>query len=316
MGTDTRTFKKLRISLIDTCNLACTYCVPEKLGLHVPQKESNHLNTDDYLRIVQQLHTNLHLSKIRLTGGEPLLYFDIENLIAGLKNLGIDDIGMTTNGYFLKKTAKNLKSAGLSHINISLDALNDDLFKKMTRKPYLKKTLEGIDAALNAGFDIKLNAVVLKGINESQILPLLKYGMERGIPVRFLELMKMGYLHHSFKNYYFSQEDILANIEQEYGVMRTKHDLGSTANYWQVENTNYQFGIIANESEPFCSDCDRLRLDSYGNLFGCISAAKGIPVLAAVNRNESLTPILAAALKQKQKLKFIGSELSMQYLGG
>jgi cyclic pyranopterin phosphate synthase len=316
MGADTRTFKKLRISLTDTCNLACTYCVPEKLGLHVAEKESPHLNTDDYLHIVKQLHSNLHLTKIRLTGGEPLLYFDIENLITGLKNLGINDIGMTSNGYFLKNRAEKLKSAGLSHINISLDALNDDLFKKMTRKPYLKKTLEGIDAALNTGFDIKLNTVVLKGINENQILPLLKYGMERGIPVRFLELMKMGYLHHSFHNYYFSQNDILSIIQQEYDVVRAIHEPSSTANYWQIENANYQFGIIANESEPFCSDCDRLRLDSYGNLFGCISAAKGIPVLAAVNRNESLTPILAAALKQKQKLKFIGSELSMQYLGG
>lgn len=183
----------------------------------------------------------------------------------------------------------------------------------MTRKPLLQQVLEGVKRAQNYGFDIKINAVVLKGINESEILPLIEFGIKNDISVRFLELMKMGYLHHDFGRYYFSQEAILKAIQQKYQIHKTLRENSSTANYWQVEGKQYQFGIIANESEPFCSDCDRLRLDSQGNIYGCISSSKGFNVQQKTKTE--IKHILSQALQQKQS-RFVGSEISMRYLGG
>lgn len=316
MKFDNRSFRKLRISLTDTCNLACTYCVPETLRINHVSNSNLHLKTNEYLKLVEKINTNSPIKKVRLTGGEPLLYIDIQNLIKGLKELGIPEVSITTNGLFLEKLISNLKRAGLNSINVSLDALTSDLFLKMTRRPGLQKVLNGIEAALNEGVELKINTVILKGLNETQINPLINFGIEKGITVRFLELMKMGYLHHNFHQYFVSQVSILKTVSNEFKFYKIKRELASTATYWEVNNMNYQFGVIANETQPFCSDCDRLRLDSYGNIFGCISASKGINILPTINSKASITPLLEQAKAQKQSLRFIGSELSMQYLGG
>ncbi len=315
MEEDKRQFKKLRISLTDTCNLACTYCVPENLGLETHYKPDKQLSTKEYLAIIKGLHKACNLSKVRLTGGEPLLYLDIENLIKGIRQIGIEQVGITSNGTFLKKLASNLKTAGLNSINVSLDAIDKEIFFKLTRKPELQKTLDGIDAALRENLELKLNAVILKDLNEKQIIPLIEYGIQKGVPVRFLELMKMGYLHHNFNQYFVSQRQILNIIKEKYKIEPVHREEGSTANYWTIMGLNYQFGIIANETVPFCSDCDRLRLDSYGNIFGCISASDGIPILEKIKQNKEIKTILQKAKEQKQH-HFIGSELSMRYLGG
>ncbi len=310
-----RTFRKLRISLTDECNLACTYCVSESQALNV-QKARKPLRVEQIISIVEAIHNSNPLEKIRLTGGEPLIYPDVVPLVKGLKNLGIADIGMTTNGYYLKHLAGKLKRAGLQSVNVSLDALSPEVFKQMTRKPLLQKTLDGILAAQRYGLEIKINSVVLKGMNEQEIVPLLKFGIENDIPVRFLELMKMGYLHHNFKQYFFSQQEMLNRIAKDFEIRKTIREKSSTARYWEVENKNYKFGIIANESEPFCVDCDRLRLDSHGQVFGCISAVKGINAMSLIENNADTEALLEQAMLQKQSLRFVGSEISMRHLGG
>ncbi len=314
--SENRKFKKLRISLTDTCNMACTYCVPENHvdGLRAQLKPS--LSAADLISIVKELHSSLRLKKIRITGGEPLIYPHIVHFISEIKKLGIDDIALTTNGYYLEKLAPRLKKAGLRSINISIDAIDEDVFEQMTRKPMLQQTLGGIQAAIDNGFDVKLNTVVLKDINQQQILPLIKFGMQKGISVRFLELMKMGYLHHSYQNYFLSQAEILDEVKKEFNITKKLRIASATSNYWEINDSNYDFGIIANESEPFCKDCDRLRLDSYGKIYGCISATKGISILHKINKSQSIESDIVNALKQKQPIRFIGNDMSMRHIGG
>lgn len=296
--------------------MACTYCVPEDDADGIRSQLKPSLTAGDMVKIIKALHQELKLEKIRITGGEPLMYPNIVHLIKEIKLLGINDIALTTNAYYLENLASRLKQAGLKSINISIDALDKEIFKKMTRKDMLAQTLKGIYAAIHEGFPIKINAVILKHVNSSQIIPLIKFGIQHQIPVRFLELMKMGYLHHNYQDYSFSQAEILEEVNQEFSTHRKLRKISATANYWEIDETNYKFGIIANETEPFCSDCDRLRLDSYGKLYGCISAIKGISVLQKIKNKENIEPELSLALKQKQPIRFIGNEMSMRHIGG
>lgn len=311
-----RKFNKLRISLTDVCNLACQYCV-DKDSITSNKVKPGGLTTSEYLQIIDKINQLCQLKTVRLTGGEPLLYGDIINLVEGIKLLGIPQIKITTNATFLAEKALSLKKAGINEINISLDAIDNDSFKKITRKNTLIKTLNGIDAALQAGMKVKLNAVIMKGVNDDQIIPLMKYAREKDITVRFLELMKMGYLFHNFSTHYFSTEEILNKIAKHFGTpILLEREHGSTADYWVTEDLLQEFGIISNESHPFCQDCDRLRLDSYGKIFGCLSSNIGLSVLESLKDSNLLYNKLVEAMSHKQKVRFKGSDLSMKSIGG
>jgi cyclic pyranopterin phosphate synthase len=232
----------------------------------------------------------------------------------GIKEMGIPKIKITTNGFLLERMALPMKAAGMQSINVSLDAVDEDIFFLMSKRNQVKKVLDGIDAALAAGLQVKLNAVIMKGINESQVLPLLAFAFERNIPIRFLEIMAMGYLHDISGRYLFTQEEILNSIAQQYDFKKIERTAAATANYWQTTEGKI-FGIIANESEPFCHDCNRLRLDSNGNIYGCLSSNH--PIAIGGGEEESLLiRKLQLAMDQKQSVKFIGSDLSMLHIGG
>lgn len=311
-----RTFKTLRISLINTCNLACTYCSysnEENRKNHSASKDIG-LKPKELMNLVTKLHERLNLRTIRFTGGEPLLYKELPTLIRGARKLGISDLNLTTNGLLLQKQAPALKAAGLTAINVSLDATDPLTFFMMARRQGLDQTLRGIDAALNAGIAVKINSVIMKGLNHNQVIPLLKYAADRQIIIRFLEIMAMGHLHGKANDYFFSQSEILQLISTQCRFDPIKRKQGATANYWQTEEGNI-FGIIANESQPFCTDCDRLRLDVYGNIYGCLSSNNPISIKDTIE-----TPVLdlrlIEALAQKQSIKFTGSKLSMLHIGG
>jgi cyclic pyranopterin phosphate synthase len=255
----------------------------------------------------------LNLETIRFTGGEPLLYKDLPELVRAVKQAGIDNLKITTNGLLLEGLAKPLKDAGITELNVSLDAIDEDVFYKVSRRSGLNRILKGIDAALAAGIKVKLNSVIMRSLNDSQVLPLLNYAFGKGITLRFLEIMAMGHLFGDTDSKFFSQEEILSLISQQHNFTKLPRISSSTANYWMTDTGN-MFGVVANETEPFCSDCNRLRLDSYGNIYGCLSSnhpvsIQGIP-------NEELISRLQFALLQKQALKFAGSELSMMHIGG
>ena len=310
-----RTFKTLRVSLLNTCNLGCVYCTmadSDTKALNSDKKPN--LSVASLLELIKHLHAGLNLETIRLTGGEPLLYHDLIPVVAGINKLGIDQIKLTTNGFLLERMASGLKEAGMKSINVSLDAIDEDVFFLMSKRNDVKRIQKGIKASIDCGLEVKINTVIMKGMNDNQLFPLLDYAFENNIQIRFLEVMAMGHLYQQSEKYLYSQEDILSKIASRYSFTRLERETSSTSNYWQTSNGNL-FGIIANESEPFCSDCNRLRLDSEGNIYGCLSSNNPISINNLQNKEE-LKLKLQAALEQKQSLKFKGSDLSMMHIGG
>jgi GTP 3',8-cyclase len=315
-----RTFKTLRISLTETCNFACTYCVKDNTtSLRAPDfsgtSSSKTLTSAEYLEIVRKIHRQVNFDTVRLTGGEPLLSRDINALVEGLKEMGIPRVKLTTNGFLLKSKALGLKNSGIDSINVSLDAIEESLFYKMTRRKNVAEVIEGIDHSIAIGISVKINSVIMKGVNEHQIIPLLHFAKERNILLRYLELMKMGHLHGSHAASFFSEREILDVIENISKVFPIERKTSSTANYW-LTGEMQKFGIIANESSPFCHDCNRLRLDSYGNIYGCLSNNTPVPVMDSIDQKDALEEKLMQALKQKQHIRFAGSSLSMKQIGG
>ena len=272
------------------------------------------LPVDTLLAIIGRLKQQLSLDTVRLTGGEPLLYTDLVSLIAGIRAAGIPHIRLTTNGFLLERLALPLKEAGLEALNVSLDAVDEEVFFRMSRRRSAARIIAGIDAAIAAGLRVKMNSVVMKGMNDSQLLPLLDLAFSRGIPVRFLEVMAMGHLHDQAARYLVTQEEILREIGSRHRLIAQPRAVSATARYWKTEE-GHTFGIIANESEPFCRDCDRLRLDSSGHIYGCLSSNHPIGLDLAATEGE-WEEKLREALAQKQALRFVGSDLSMLHIGG
>ena len=311
-----RTFRTLRVSLVQHCNLGCVYCVSgeDELKQANASPVGGSLTVSDLLAIIQRLHAQLGLANIRLTGGEPLLYPGLALLIRGIREMGIASIRLTTNGFLLERQAAQLKEAGLDALNVSLDAIDEEVFFRISRRHSAGRIIRGIDAAVRAGLAVKINSVVMKGVNDSEILPLLDFAFSRGLKIRFLEVMAMGHLHDDAGRYLVSQEEILEVIGSLHRLEALPRTAAATARYWTTEE-GHIFGIIANESEPFCSDCDRLRLDSNGRIYGCLSSNQPIG-LSPDEGEEEWSSKLERALAQKQALRFTGSDLSMLRIGG
>ncbi|WP_026209647.1 GTP 3',8-cyclase MoaA [Cytophaga aurantiaca] len=305
-----REFKTLRVSLTSLCNMACVYCVTP--GVVQTENKQTVLTTAEYLSIIKKIHEQVGLKTIRLTGGEPLLFNEISTLIKGIVELGITDIKLTTNGLRLSAMLDDLVDAGLRSVNISLDALDPTVFRSITKVHNIRLVLDAIENAIAKGLEVKINTVVLRGVNDHQIIPLFEYASSRNISIRFLELMKMGYLHYNETDHFYGMDEIVEKISSVTTIAKMERAGSNTATYWQTSK-GMVFGIIANESEPFCSDCNRLRLDSLGKIYGCISAAEGIDVKTSADA--FLTEALETALAQKQD-HFTGSEISMKYIGG
>lgn len=315
-----RSFKTLRVSLTNVCNFGCVYCVnsEDKGGMNEINSGSlSHLNYDELALLVIHLHKYLHFESVRLTGGEPMLYQNLIPFIELLKYNGIKNVKMTTNDYNLKQKAKALAAAGVKDINVSLDSIDPDIFRIIARRNFHQHVVDGIVAALDNGISVKLNAVIMCGLNENQVLPLLEYAMSKNIGLRYLELMRMGHFYSkNFNEYFFPLKEILSVIGSKYTLLPSAYRKPSaTARIYQLGN-GYEFGIIANESEPFCSDCDRLRLDSSGNIYGCLSEEKSEYIADIAGDEIKLSEKLFEALKHKQPLKFKGSPLKMISIGG
>lgn len=320
MTTETihsRSFRTLRVSLTNACNFGCIYCVngEDKGGMNTAGNQPA-LPYTKIASIVLRLNDVLPLRDVRLTGGEPMLYRHLLPFLSVLQKGGIRNLKMTTNGFFLKQQAASLAAAGLHSVNVSLDAVEPEVFFRIARRNLLPDVTAGIDAALKAGLSVKVNSVIMRGINEQQILPLLDFAMTRGIELRFLELMRMGHFYsHHFDQYFFSMEEIHAVIQSKYSARPLERNASATALRWQLAD-GYTYGIIANESRPFCADCDRLRLDSFGTIFGCLSDERSESVLAWLNDDAALHACLQRALLHKQPLRFTGSPLKMLAIGG
>ena len=309
----------MRVSLTAACNYACTYCVPNGRRLQAAVAE---LSAEDLLRAVRLLIESAGIEKLRITGGEPLLSPKFDAFLPAVMQLPLDDVSVTTNGQLLPRKAERIVAAGLQRINVSLDTLNALRFREIARSGDLATVLAGIDLMLDAGLKVKVNMVPMQSANVDQILPMLHYCLERGIELRFIELMNMGHLRHSsaYGRGFFGMSDILALIGSRYEFVRTDAAYDSTSVRYEIPNAGV-FGIIANESEPFCASCTRLRLSSNGYLYGCLSSNKRHAIVDVLRLPDdqartALQTLLMGALADKQSLQFRGEATVMKFIGG
>ena len=294
--------------------MACTYCVT---SLSDHKRSPEELNMDQILYLVRLLKDHAGIEKVRITGGEPLLHPKIVKVISGIREIGIKSIGLTSNGQLLVRKAKALAEAGLKNVNISLDSLDPEKFKQMGRVGKLHRTLEGIEECLKHGLLVKINMVVVKGENENEIVEMLEYGVDRGVEVRYLELMAMGPLYKKDDFKLINMHEILRRISKKYSVQPVSTDSDSTSlRYWVPGGF---FGIIPNESAPFCSTCSRLRLTSDGQLIGCLSNPSPVSIRHLLNHadpEKTLQKLVKKSISFKQDATFTGSSLVMSRVGG
>ena len=223
---------------------------------------------------------------------------------------------MTSNGLLLARSAQSLAKVGLKHINLSLDSLQPERFRKMGRAGSLRSTMAGIDASLDAGLRLKINMVVMKGENDDEVADMLEFGISRGIEVRFLELMRMGPLYQSGDFKLLKMEEILNSIRERFAVTTAQADLDSTSKRFWVPGGH--FGIIPNESAPFCSTCSRLRLTSNGHLIGCLSNPEETSIRHLLEHPDPELELQSLVMESVayKKSRFTGSDLVMSKVGG
>jgi GTP 3',8-cyclase len=265
-----RIHNNLRISVTDRCNLRCTYCMPEEVIF----RDKSELLTFEEIHRFTQVATTLGINKVRLTGGEPLLRRDLDQLVRMLIEIpAIQDLGLTTNGILLQKQASALKSAGLTRLNVSLDTLDENRFRELTRREGLGQVLAGLMSAREVGFqNIKINAISIRGVTELDAIPLARFARENGFEMRFIEYMPIGSSNWEREKVFFAHE-ILELLESEFGpiVPAPDFDPRSPAMDFVYED-GIRFGIIASVSRPFCRSCNRIRLTAEGKLRNCLFA--------------------------------------------
>lgn len=314
-----RNIDYLRVSLTNRCNLRCQYCMPKE-GI---KEAENILSTQDLIHLVKLICTT-GIRKIRLTGGEPLLYSNIESLVKEFKQIpSVKKIAMTTNGIFLQEKAPLLAKHGLKAINLSLDCIDAELFKQITRGGDINRVFQGIKTALNHGIEIKLNSVIMKGINEQEIIPLIEFARAYKIDVRFIELMPINVA----RNFQAVEESYIKNeIIQVYGKIYPENSCDGPAHYIKVKELPMKIGFISALSHKFCASCNRMRLTSTGILKPCLHHKQGIDLQYLLKNNvtdEQLLTIIKEGIYHKpqkhhlEEQDFIELEdKSMSMIGG
>jgi cyclic pyranopterin phosphate synthase len=270
-----RPVKDLRISVTDRCNFRCTYCMPEDEYEWIDKREI--LSFEEIARLAR-LFVQLGVQKIRLTGGEPLVRRDIELLVADLSRIeGLKDLCLTTNGSLLAEKVAALKAAGLRRINISLDTLDPDKFKRMTKRGDLEKVLEGLFAAKTHGLDpIKINAVVERGVNDDDIVDLVEFARKHGFAMRFIEYMDVGNSNNWTSAKLVSKKEIIETIQARFPLKEVGRDQGSAPSVdYEFADGGGEIGVVASVTEPFCSTCNRARLTADGKLVTCLFSSIG-----------------------------------------
>ncbi|WP_017755761.1 GTP 3',8-cyclase MoaA [Calidifontibacillus oryziterrae] len=289
LDTLKRPLRDLRISVIDQCNFRCAYCMPKEIfGDDYAFLPKNLLLTFDEIERLTKRFALIGVEKIRLTGGEPLLRKDLPLLINRIKLVeGIKDIALTTNGVHLAKQAQTLRDAGLDRVNVSLDALDDELFGKINgRNVSVKVVLKGIEAAQKAGLVVKVNMVVKKGMNDQQILPMARYFKEKNINLRFIEFMDVGNSNGWNLEQVVSKKEIVGMISKEIPVEPVDPNyFGEVASRYKYTDCNAEFGVISSVTDSFCSSCTRARLSADGKMYTCLFAEQGFD-LKNLMRNE------------------------------
>ncbi|BDH61536.1 cyclic pyranopterin monophosphate synthase [Lysinibacillus sp. PLM2] len=286
-----RSLRDLRISVMDRCNLRCTYCMPKEIfGTDYAFLPTDKLLTFEEIERIVSIFTSLGVEKIRLTGGEPLLRKEIPSLIQRILNIsGVKDLSLTTNGIHLGMLAKELKESGLKRINISLDSLNPIIYGKMNGKNFpVSRVLHSIEEAASVGLKIKINMVIQNGINDLEIIPMAKYCFEKGYTLRFIEFMDVGNTNGWKFDQVYPNKKILETLNQMMPLEPIEPDYrGEVAERYRYKGTNQEVGFISSVTHAFCSDCNRARISADGKLFTCLFASNGFDIQSLL-RNENL----------------------------
>jgi cyclic pyranopterin phosphate synthase len=283
-----RNIRYLRISLTDHCNLRCVYCMPEDMTFR-PRAE---LMQDDEILYLVRLFSNLGFNKIRLTGGEPTVRANLVELVRSIASTpGIDSLSMTTNGVLLSRLARPLKEAGLQRVNVSIDTLDKEKFHRLTRWGELKQVWEGIQAAEDAGLaPIKINAVVVRGYNETDVVDLSRLTIEHPWQVRFIEMMPFAGATELQVTQSVNSAEMIARIEDALGPLEELHNgrLDGEARIFRLPGAVGELGFISTVTAPFCADCNRARLTADGLLRLCLLREREVDLLTPLRQGASL----------------------------
>jgi cyclic pyranopterin phosphate synthase len=328
-----RSMRDLRISVTDRCNFRCTYCMPKQ----VFNSKYQFLVRDDLLSFEEitrlaKVFVNNGVRKLRLTGGEPLLRKNLDVLITELSAIpDVEDIALTTNASLLTlDKAKQLKSAGLHRITVSLDAINQDTFMKMNdMKVSVQKVLDGIDNARSAGFEsVKVNMVVQKGVNEEDILPMAEYFKGTDNILRFIEFMDVGNTNGWNMQQVVSGQEIVDRIQQKFPMQPTDPNYkGEVAKRWRYEDGSGEIGVITSVTQAFCGDCNRLRLSAEGSIYTCLFASQGVDLRRLLREgasDEFINEVITNTWKDRTdryselrgKDNHVVHKVEMSYIGG
>lgn len=322
-----RQIRDLRVSLTDRCNFRCFYCLPHGEPPIAPKEQMLSYEEIEY---VCGIFVELGIEKIRLTGGEPMLRRDIETIIQKLNQLRprLEDLALTTNGYFLPERAQGLKDAGLDRVTISLDSLKRDVFKRMTGVDVLDKVLDGIAAAKRAGLEpIKINAVIVRGHNEDEVADFAAFARDYDVKMRFIEFMPLDSGHEWSRDDVVSGKEIRELISERYPLAPVDVARGSdtSSRYRFADGAAGEIGIIAPVTEPFCGACSRIRLTADGQirtcLFSTIEHSLRDVVRSGASRNEIVDYIESVVLKKEPRHfindpSFVVPSRSMSFIGG
>jgi cyclic pyranopterin phosphate synthase len=323
-----RAIRDLRVSVTDRCGFRCFYCLPHGEPPIAPKEQMLSYEEIDY---VCEIFVGLGIEKIRLTGGEPMLRRDIETIIrklSRLKTSGLQDLALTTNGYYLPDRAQSLKEAGLDRVTISLDSLKRDVFKRMTGVDVLDKVLNGIAAAKKAGLDpIKINAVIVRGHNEDEVADFAAFAREHDVKMRFIEFMPLDSGHEWAREDVVSGKEIRERINERFPLVRVEVARGSdtSSRYRFADGAPGEIGIIAPVTEPFCGACSRIRLTSDGQirtcLFSTIEHSLRDVVRSGASREDIVDYIHSVILKKEPRHfindpGFVTPSRTMSFIGG
>ncbi|WP_370690428.1 GTP 3',8-cyclase MoaA [Methylotenera sp.] len=298
-----RAIDYIRLSITDRCDFRCVYCMAEEMTF-LPRDEV--LSLEECARLVK-IFVGLGVNKVRITGGEPLVRKNALWLfeeIGKLKNL--NELVLTTNGSQLEKQAQDLKNAGVKRINISVDSLDAARFKKITRTGELDKVLRGIQAAKLVGFEnIKLNTVLMRGMNDDEALSLVNFAIAQSIDISFIEEMPLGDVNHIRESTFCSNEDTLKMLKSEYPLIASTETTGGPARYWRVANTDTKIGFISPHSHNFCESCNRVRITCKGELYLCLGQEDKIDLMPLLRKHpdddQSIIDAILASMAIKPK---------------
>jgi len=295
-----RSISYLRLSVTDRCDLRCFYCLPQGFSdFEVPE---HWLDFAEVERVVSAF-AELGVQRVRLTGGEPLVRRDLPELAAQLSAIpGIEDLSLSTNAVQLSRHAQALRQAGVSRLNISLDSLQPDRFKQITGGP-LEKVLRGLQSAKLAGFQpIKINMVVMNGLNDDEIEAMVAFCIEHGFTLRFIETMPMGETGRDASRYFLGLQEVRARLEKSFSLIDATMPGGGPARYVQVVGTDLKLGFITPISQHFCDTCNRVRLGVDGTLYLCLGQEHSVPLRPHLRQGisqEGLVEILFDAISRK-----------------